>query len=367
MPESNDTGLEGVRLPAPEPSEPETSARVRSGRHLVLRGPAAHRHPALAAWNRLQSTPAELSTLEIWRENATHHPASIYRLEFQDGGPGSVFAKRCEAASCEVERICYEDIVPPLALSSPTYFGTAEERDGTRWVFLEDVGREKFVPHDPVHRTLASRWLGRLHRSGANIEAARRLPEAGPPRYLQHLRDARARILEHFGNPGLTVGDRTSLTDTLALLGRVESRWDAIAGACAGLPETVVHGDFRPKNVRIREEPGGAVLYALDWELAGWGVPVVDLAPGRGDEVLLQVDPGVYADALRGFGPRLDRNAIERLSLIGFVLRRLAAIDWESMSLRFQDPLYLLDPIASIRVAHTELVRGLDRAETWLP
>jgi hypothetical protein len=332
----------------------------------VLRDASIRQHPALAAWNRLQSTPAEITALEIWRESPGHHPASVYRLELRDSGPASVFAKRCEAASCAVERTCYEEVVPHLMLSSPAYFGSAEEPDGTCWLFLEDVGRTKFSAQDPTHRALASRWIGRLHRFGAEIEAARQLPEGGPPRYLRHLRDARTRVRGNFENPGLAAGDREVLTETLALLDRVEGRWDAIVRACAELPETIVHGDFRPKNVRIREEPSGPVLYALDWEMAGWGVPVVDLAPGRGDEATLQIDPAIYADSLRGHGPRLDRESIERLSLTGALLRRMAAIDWESMSLGFEDPIYLLDPIASIRVANHELVRGLERAGAWL-
>ena len=39
----------------------------------------------------------------------------------------------------------------------------------------------------------------------------------------------------------------------------------------------MVHGDFIAKNVRIQEE-AGPVLYAMDWEAAGWGAPVADLA-----------------------------------------------------------------------------------------
>jgi hypothetical protein len=307
-----------------------------------------------------------LSKLEVWRETATHQPASVYRLELEHGGPASVYAKRCDAASCHVERTCYEDVVPRLALSSPTYFGSIEEPDGSCWLFLEDVGRERFSGHDPRHRTLASRWMAKLHRSGASLEAGRRLPEAGPPRYLQHLRDGRARVQRNLDNPGLTGPERELLLDVLALLDRAESRWDAIERACAGLPETVVHGDFRPKNVRIREEVCGPVLYALDWELAGWGVPVADLAPARGSDSAQQLDVEAYAAALRGHGPALDGRAIERLSLLGYLFRRFAAIDWDSLSLHYEDPFWLIAPISCVRVHRRALATSLARAETWL-
>jgi hypothetical protein len=340
----------------------KSSTRVRS----VLRDASIHGHPALAAWNRAQAPPAALSRLEIWREFAKPHPASIYRLEFENGGPSSVFAKRCDAVSCQVERSCYEEVVPRLELSSPTYYGSVDEPDGSCWLFLEDVGRERFSANEAEHRALASRWLGRLHRYGANIEAGRQLPEGGPPRYLQHLRDGRARVRRNLENPGITGDERDFLLTVLATLDRVESRWDAIERACAVLPETVVHSDFRPKNVRIRQEPSGPVLYALDWELAGWGVPVADLAPARHSLGTLQIDPETYANALVGHGPRLDRRAIRRLSLIGFLFRQLAAIDWESLSLHFEDPLFLSDPISSIRAQHPDFTAGLEHAESWL-
>jgi len=340
---------------------------MRPGRTRTLRGAAIQGHPALAAWNRLQSTPAELAALEIWREVPDHQPASIYRLEFRDGGPASVYAKRGDAKSCQVERTCYEELVPRLALSSPTFFGAVDECDGTCWLFLEDVGRHELAVRDPADRALAARWLARLHRSGARLDAGHQLPEGGPPRYLRHLDEGRARIRRNMDNVGLTDTDRELLLGVLATLDRVESRWGAIACACAVLPETVVHGDFRPKNVRIRAEATGPVLYALDWEMAGWGSPVAALGPARGNGSTRLIDPEVYAHTLRGHGPALDGRAIERLSLIGYLLRRLAAIDWDSLSLHFEDPLWLLAPITSIRTIHRQLASALTRAEEWLP
>ena len=335
-------------------------------RPRTLRGAAIQRHAAVAAWNRLQTTPAVLEELEVWREVPNHQPASIYRLQFRDGGPASVYAKRCDAASCEVERTCYEELVPRLALSSPTFFGSLDECDGTRWLFVEDVGRRALSVGDPLHRELASRWLARLHRSGARLDVRERLPNGGPPRYLRHLQEGRARIQQNLGNPGLTGVDHELLSSVIATLNRTESRWDSIARACAVLPDTVVHGDFRPKNVRIREESTGHVLYALDWELAGWGSPVADLAPARGTNGTLLLDPEVYLDAVRGDGPALDRSGLDRLSRIGFLLRRLATIDWESLSLHFEDPLWLLSPLSSIRTTHGQLASGLTHAEEWL-
>jgi hypothetical protein len=176
-----------------------------------------------------------VSAIEVWRETPSHQPASVYRLVFPAGKP-AVFAKRCDSASGMVERSCYEEILPEIGVSSPGYFGSLEESDGSWWLFLEDVGRERFSAHDPVHRALASRWLGQLHRRGAELASCDRLPDAGPTRYRTHLTEGRERILANLANPSLMEEDRAVLHLVLTAQERVERRWEAIEQACAGLP-----------------------------------------------------------------------------------------------------------------------------------
>jgi phosphotransferase family enzyme len=323
-------------------------------------------HPVHAAWDRLRTAPAPIVRVELWRENARHQPASLYRLHLRNGEPYPVFAKRCDSASGAVERLCYEEIVPRLGVTSPTYLGSVEESDGTFWFFVEDVGREKLSAQDPMHRALASRWLGRLHRAGARIEAGRRLPDGGLQRYHKCLRDSRERIEWNLGNPSLAAEQRGVLASLPGTLDRIEDSWETLERACSRLPETVVHSDFRPKNVRIRRAESGPVLFALDWELAGWGVPVADLAPARREIDVLPFDPDVYAAEVLGHGPRLDAAAIRQLSMIGCVMRRLAAIEWETLSLHFEDPRSLSTPVASLRSLQGELLAVLARAPEWL-
>ena len=54
------------------------------------------------------------------------------------------------------------------------------------------------------------------------------------------------------------------------LMGMLDRRL-ADATAC-GLPDTIVHGDFHPGNLRC----DGAVLTLLDWGDAGVGHPLLD-------------------------------------------------------------------------------------------
>src|SRR6185503_8504484 len=154
-------------------------------------------------------------------------------------------------------------------------------------------------------------------RMGARVEAGRRLPDGGPRRYLHALRETRARLERSIANPALNSEERELLARIPATLDRIEDSWDTLARATARLPETVVHSDFRPKNARTRREETGPVLYALDWEMAGWGVPV-------------------------------------------------AAMEWETLSLHFEDPACLSTPVSSLRSLHCQLKAVLDRAPEWL-
>src|SRR6185503_10585944 len=203
-------------------------------------------------------------------------------------------------------------------------------------------------------------------RMGARVEAGRRLPDGGPRRYLHALRETRARLERSIANPALNSEEREQLARIPATLDRIEDSWDTLARATARLPETVVHSDFRPKNARTRREETGPVLYALDWEMAGWGVPVADLAPSRKDIDQLPFDPAIYAAEVVGHGPRLDADAIKQLSMIGCVMRRIAAMEWETLSLHFEDPACLSTPVSSLRSLHCQLKAVLDRAPEWL-
>jgi hypothetical protein len=329
-------------------------------RPIIIADSTIDQHPALEAWNRRGSTRAKLASLEVWRDfkNLHGYKSMVYRLVFRDGGQPAVFAKNCQAGRGNLERLFYEKILPDLGVSSPAYYGSLEEADGSCWFFLEDVGPQRLSEHDPVHRALASRWIGQLHRRGTGIAAASQLREAGPARYLAHLHAARARIRRNFANPAFTEEDRAALLNVLAAQDRIESQWSAIERACAGVPKTVVHGDFQPKNVRVREETSGLALYAFDWEMAGWGIPAADLVLNSRGSEMIQVDPEVYVSEVGGQWPNVDAATIARLSTVGYVLRRIAVIDWESMELDFQQQW----AVPLMQVLHREVTRGLE----WL-
>jgi aminoglycoside phosphotransferase (APT) family kinase protein len=60
-------------------------------------------------------------------------------------------------------------------------------------------------------------------------------------------------------------------------LAGIEARWGSIEEICRDSPSTLVHGDLAPKNLRFRMKDGKVSVLPFDWEIAGWGVPAVDL------------------------------------------------------------------------------------------
>ena len=164
-----------------------------------------------------------------------------------------------------------------------------------------------------------------------------------------------------YGDPLLTGmrylpcrGDELAVLETIiAQCDLLERRWRRVEKCCEGIPSTLVHGDFRPKNARVRIDPAGVTLFALDWEMAGWGVPAADL---------WQVDIGAYWSVVRECWPmpgtrlRVSR-AMERLANVGNLFRWLAAISWDSTRLEYGG---VGKTIAGMRIYQAELSTALD-------
>jgi len=320
-------------------------------------------HPAVRAWSTLDSG-TEPESVEVWREGKEDRSrTSLHRLTFGATGHPAVFAKAGPVSKLGVERVVYQDILPHLGLTAPPFHGFLETDDGRVWLFVEDVGNEPLRVKDRSQRLLASRWLGMMHRSAPEVPAAAGLPDAGPARYLAHVRSAEQRIQRNLGNPKLTRVDRAFLVEILHLLAHTESRWETIEKACEGIPCTLVHGDFRPKNLRLRLGGEGTALYPIDWQEAGWGVPAADLAPARDSSPL--VEPDVYASTVGDRWPGLDIQGVRRLCVLGQTFRALAAIDWASSGLDVDSRPRLGRSLADLEGFKARLALAERDAQKW--
>jgi len=311
------------------------------------------------AWRSLGGPVPD--SIERIRDVGRTKPA-LYRLIFN--GQASIYAKRSPTSEMAVERAVYQEILPGLSLTTPRCHGSCRE-DGSTWLFLEDVGDRRVNEH-PEHPRLAARWLAELHGSGATHPLLQTLPEVGPARYLDRLRTGRDGIRKNLGNRALTEADLAILHGMLEQLDGLESRWSEVERSCEGLPVTLVHGDFRPKNVRIAGPDPDPIVYGLDWEMAGWGIPAADLASAFDRTMLVSIDPGVYLDAVRRWWGRLDDADVHRLAILGRVFQVMASTDWATDSLIFESERHLMRPVSQMHLYLRQLTAALREGREFL-
>jgi hypothetical protein len=307
-------------------------------------------HPATLAWKQAgindTQTPQVIEVLQKQRKS------EIYRLQKGIGSGEPIIAKRCVTKTGKFERVIYEEILPLLSVSQLHYYGSFQENDTYIWLFLEDAGKFSFSPWDESHRALAAHWLGGVHRFASQTSAAALLPERGPSHYFELMQRAREKIAKNLENPGLLPAQIEVLKRVLTQMDALESNWQELLKFCEGIPATLAHGDFRPKNVHVKQSQTGDVLYALDWEMAGWGNPVVDLAPSRGFSSEPQVDMAIYISMMQEVWPGLDISSLRYFVQVGCIFRRLAAIYWSGLEMSAR---WVEGPIRDMDIFHKEL------------
>ena len=274
--------------------------------------------PVVQAWRALDLGPATPVRVEVLRRK---QKSVVYRLVGVGTDKSDIIAKSGLRDTAVVERQIYKHVLPHLPVSQLRYYASVDA-PGTDfcWLFLEDASGEEFAPKDPGHRALATRWLAGLHTGAADVAPSCDLPDRGPGYYRGEMHAARQTIRDNFGNPALSSDDRDILVQVLRLFDVVESRWEAVDELSRSVPRSLVHNDFAERNVRVRRNGTGLEVVAFDWEVAGWGLPTVDLA---------HADVDLYAALVREAWPGLDFTTLCRAVTLGRLLRGgLAASNW---------------------------------------
>ena len=317
-------------------------------------------HEAFQAWRQLQRGDEAPPAIEVLQRNKK---AAVYRLSALAPDGSDVIAKRARRITLGVERIIYERVLPQVPVPLLRCYGYAADPDEEyAWLFLEDAGGDAYLPSHESHRRLAGQWLGELHLAASSGLGAQ-LPARGLRHYLQVLRDCRA---------GLDLLSRTALpAEDVALVGRfvsfcdeIESSWSGIERECAALPETLVHGDFAVKNVRIRNLAAGQALVAFDWQFAGVGAPATDLA--QSIDRVVSPDLGAYQAVMARVNRRLALRDIERIAACGNVLRVLDQVRWALSGLRVADPKWVTKAGALLRAYEPMVTATVERLEMEL-
>lgn len=157
----------------------------------------------------------------------------------------------------------YRRILCRSEFGTPALYGM--ECDGDRaWLFLERVrGQELYQVGDVCVWQAVARWLAGFHERVGTGEAG------GVPllRYDERYFVRWARRAVRFSKP--------------AARGRV--RWlarraERAAAELAALPRTLIHGQFYASNVLVCRKRGVLRVCPVDWETAGVGPALLDLA-----------------------------------------------------------------------------------------
>jgi phosphotransferase family enzyme len=289
--------------------------------------PDACQHPAVQAWFAAAGA-AVVERVESLRQG---RHCRVDRLVMGGAHPRHSVIAKWQDRPFGFEKRVQEEILPSVGLPSLTVYGEwVTPAADAFWIFFEDVGDECFQP-SIADRHLVARWLAMLHDWKWQPGDANALPDRGPAGYLDHLRSTHRTMAACIGEPRLEGASRSALVDLLHQLDALELAWPDIESRCAAAPLTLVHGDLAGKNARVRQRAAERELLVFDWEMAGIGVPCVDLAQETFGS--LSPDLDAYGRQARRWCPIPRLEELERLAAVGKVFRLLAALDWEARSL----------------------------------
>jgi len=284
-------------------------------------------HPALVAWERLGGKITGTPRIEVIKDKRKSMLCRVSGLE--EIGDASLIAKRAWAGGVELEAVIYRDILAKLPVSALHFYGTtADDNPEYTWLFIEDAGSEPCAADNLEHRNLAARWLAVMNTTARQNRSAQLLPVRGAEWYLSRLSAGRRRILQSFSNAALSPQDQQVLRAILQRYEVIELRWAELAEFCEHMPKTLVHGDFSPKNIRVRRNGEVLELFPLDWETAGWGAPAADLSEN--------IEITTYHSHVRETWADVSLEEWRRLRQSGRLFRTIASIEWAAVSLVYR-------------------------------
>lgn len=223
---------------------------------------------------------AAVSRLEIAPTGAaTSYNAEVLTVVLADGSSVRLFvkdfgfsrlAKDEPGARRTRERHVYHDLLKDVRIGTPAYYGSVWDGDTGRFTMLLELVEGTLLRDSPFeHWVLAAGWPARLQATFAGH------PERflRSPWLVRHDRDYFAGKAEGALWAAKRISRRAADRVRSMLSG-----YDDLIALGAGGPPTLVHGNFRPKNVILAPGAGDTRVCVVDWEVAALGAPLYDLA-----------------------------------------------------------------------------------------
>jgi hypothetical protein len=320
----------------------------RSRETCIAAGQAAD-HPAFQAWMRLHPTVSCPDSLDELRPMG-RKKTPVFRLHGAGPNREAVIAKLAAADSAAREHAIYSQVFPSLTRGAFKYYGSVKADEQARWIFTEDVGGEPFSPKDPRHAELAIEWLAELHTEINRLDC---LPDRGLDYYFSRLQRGCDRIRQGTGNPALEMDDVATLDAIVRHAETLEQQRAAVRAVYDRLPKSLIHGDFKPKNIRVRITDSEAALYVFDWEDSGWGCPGVDM---------WKLNTGSYRAAVCERWSGFSLGDAEQLAKLGRLLWCFTAIEWSSGWLLHE---WVENPLSRMEVYERFLAESIQEIPSW--
>jgi hypothetical protein len=258
-------------IPAPARSEEPRSEELRLALEGALGGPAVA-HGPMVALERLPSPYRSTSPIEEVR--AGFADGRTIEVMFKDLSPasfppGAIHAKPAFVLDPRREIEVYRRVLSRDGLGPRLFGSVMNERLGRYWLFLERApGVELYQVGELETWQAVARWLARMHARYAGTTA--RVPRS--PHFLRH----GASFFEMWMPRAVAFIQRPA--DSAAALRHVAGRYQSMVDRLGRLPRTFIHGEFYASNVLVQRTSGGTRVLPVDWEMAGVGPGLLDLA-----------------------------------------------------------------------------------------
>lgn len=245
-------------------------------------------------------------------EYATSFPMELVRLDLEDGRSQELVLKHLNRAVLadgvrvakpefvhdpRREPYVYEKLLEPRGLDGGVFRAAWSPQEDESWLLLARVdGRVLFESGKLAHWQGAARLAAEIHSTMADVISR---TEPGP--LLDLGPDLLANWLERAWRSARDDGAEAELE----VLGRVTRACARVEEVLRELPRTLVHGEFYAPNVLVDERSVPARTVAVDWEMAGIGPGLIDLAAlttGRLPTGWRAALEDAYRDELAGHG-----------------------------------------------------------------
>ena len=219
------------------------------------------------------ATSFRLEEIEINRAGGPNRRLVAKHLGRQAMSDAARLAKPSASHCAGRELAVYRYILASADLGTPELIGgwVSDDNDDGVMVLEQVAGTPLSEIGDFAVWTAAARWLARMHAKFANAPLMLTAgPGPGPGASLVRYDHE---VLAAAGRRGLARAAEQALgsAEVCVALG---ARHEYALRALASASPTLVHGDFYPSNIVVADDR----IAVVDWELAGTGPAVLDLA-----------------------------------------------------------------------------------------